>query len=92
MKTHTKRHKDPPDMFSYQRSKMRKTERQEFTFKREKHPVVLLGTDVGICTNPSQHRSSSLVWQWLLWDHHPKTQSETPLTQRRILRKFQNKL
>lgn len=39
METHTKRHKDPPDMFSYQRSKIRKTERQEFTFKGESIPL-----------------------------------------------------
>lgn len=42
--------------------------------------MLLLGTDVDICTDPLQHKSFSLVWQLLQWTHHPKIKNEIPFT------------
>lgn len=62
---------------------------------RKKNFCILLGTGVCICTNPSQHKNFSLVWQLLQWNQHPKIKSEIPFTcWNKIisLRNFQNKL
>lgn len=42
--------------------------------------MVLLGTGVGICTNPSQHKNFFLAWQVLQWNQSPKVKGEILFT------------
>lgn len=63
--------------------------------EKKQHSILLLGTGVGICTNLSQHKNFSLVWQLLQWNHYPKIKSEilfTCCSKIISVRNFKNKL
>lgn len=79
--TYFKKHKDPSCMFVDWPQNKKKNRRGIFhNHFRKKAFHILLGTGVDICTNPSQHKSFSLVWQLLQWNQHPRIKSEIPFT------------